>query len=380
MRALIYWTLGGIGGVQRFNALLTKALSELGLSVTILVPSLSDLNNIKIYHGINITKLTGINVIKYKIVDCNNHFCGLLNSFIGNNILTDLANNHDLLFLDSLFLQPFHTNKNKNIIFYLHGAITTPRPRPVFTLKPHRLFLHAFLSLGSKYSILTDAKNVYANSLFTAYLTEKALGIRPKVLYPPIDWELIRRYATHKEPVVSMLARFSSSKGQEFVIRAFSKALSICNSELELVLMGAAEDLTSLSYVKRLMSLSRELGVGRRVRFLVNPSIDTVYRVLGRSTAFIHVRPYEPFGIVVAEAMAAGAVPIVHRSGGPWIDIVQIGKYGVGFVDEEEAALGICRSVELARELGGRVVERAREFSYEVFRERIRNIVEGLNA
>ena len=78
------------------------------------------------------------------------------------------------------------------------------------------------------------------------------------------------------------------------------------------------------------MSLSRELGVGRRVRFLFNPSMDTVYRVLGRSAAFIHVRPYEPLGIVVAEAMAAGAVPIVHRSGGPWIDIVRMGRYGVG--------------------------------------------------
>jgi hypothetical protein len=65
--------------------------------------------------------------------------------------------------------------------------------------------------------------------------------------------------------------------------------------------------------------------------------------------------------------MAAGAVPIVHRLGGPWIDIVQMGRYGVEFVDEE-ATLGICRSVELARELGGRVVERAREFSYEILR------------
>ncbi len=52
-------------------------------------------------------------------------------------------------------------------------------------------------------------------------------------------------------------------------------------------------------------------------------------------------------------------MPIVHRSGGPRIDIVQMGRYGVEFVDEE-TALGICRSVELARELGGRVVERAR--------------------
>jgi len=66
--------------------------------------------------------------------------------------------------------------------------------------------------------------------------------------------------------------------------------------------------------------------------------------------------------------MAASAVPTVHRSG-----------YGVGFVDEEEAALGICRSAKLAGELGGKVVESAREFSCEIFRERVRSIVEGLN-
>jgi len=52
----------------------------------------------------------------------------------------------------------------------------------------------------------------------------------PEILYPPIDWELIHRCVTHKEPIMIMLARFNSSKGQDLVIRAFSKALSICNS------------------------------------------------------------------------------------------------------------------------------------------------------
>ena len=109
-----------------------------------------------------------------------------------------------------------------------------------------------------------------------------------------------------------MLARFSSSKGQDFVIEAFSKAVSICDNEegLELVLMGAADDLASLSYVKHLVKLSRELDISRRVRFMINPSIDTVYRVLGRSTVFIHVRPYEPFGIVVAEQWLPGQYPL----------------------------------------------------------------------
>jgi glycosyltransferase involved in cell wall biosynthesis len=377
MRALVYWSLGGVGGVQRFDALLIKALNELGLDVTVLMPSNVDANTLRRYHGVNFDELRSIKVVRYGVVDCHNQYCSLLNSFVGNNILNELARYHDLLLLDTLFLRPFRAGTR--IVFYLHGAIMTSKPRPVFTLKPHRLFLHGLLSLGSRYDILTRrATRVYANSLFTAYLTENVLGVRPGVLYPPIDTELIRKYAmSNKEPIVSMLARFSSSKGQDFVIEAFSKAVSICDNEegLELVLMGAADDLASLSYVKHLMKLSRELGISRRVRFMINPSIDTVYRVLGRSTAFIHVRPYEPFGIVVAEAMAAGAIPIVHKSGGPWIDIVKMGRYGLGFSNEEEAALGMCRAMEIAKELRDAVMERAREFSYEAFRNRVDAIV-----
>jgi len=74
---------------------------------------------------------------------------------------------------------------------------------------------------------------VYVNSLFTAYLTENALGVRPGVLYPPIDTELIRK-----------LARFSSSKGQDFVIKAFSKAVSICGDEEDLELVLRAPPMT----------------------------------------------------------------------------------------------------------------------------------------
>ena len=63
-------------------------------------------------------------------------------------------------------------------------------------------------------------------------------------------------------------------------------------------------------------------------------------------------------------------MPTVHRLGGPWIDMVQMGRYGVGLVDEE-ATLGICRSVELAREPGGGVAG-MRKFSHEIFRKRRR--------
>ncbi len=51
----------------------------------------------------------------------------------------------------------------------------------------------------------------------------------------------------------------------------------------------------------------------------------------------------------MAETVVASTMPIVHVSGGPRINIVQMGRYGVGFVDVEEVALGICNHVKLAR-------------------------------
>ena len=43
-----------------------------------------------------------------------------------------------------------------------------------------------------------------------------------------------------------------------------------------------------------------------------------------------------PFGIVIADAMAAGAIPAVPKLGVLWHDIIEYGKYGIGYSSSEE--------------------------------------------
>ncbi len=77
-----------------------------------------------------------------------------------------------------------------------------------------------------------------------------------------------------------MFSKFYLSKDQEFVIRTFSKALSICNSEL--LFMDAAEGLTSYMF-SYLMDLSRELSGG------VVEGVQILARDLFRETSHICV-------------------------------------------------------------------------------------------
>jgi hypothetical protein len=75
------------------------------------------------------------------------------------------------------------------------------------------------------------------------------------------------RRSLHALPLLNMFSKLYLSKEQEFVIRTFSKALSICNSEL--LFMDAAEDFTSNTF-SYLIDLSRELsgGVAEGVQIL----------------------------------------------------------------------------------------------------------------
>ena len=108
-----------------------------------------------------------------------------------------------------------------------------------------------------------------------------------------------------------------------------------------------------------------------------------ILELMSQASVYLHPPFAEHFGIAIAEAAAAGLVPVVYRDGGGWADIVSKIDRGLGYTSIEEAAY-IIRSLlnnpGRLKELSARARELAKGFSYELFKERIVEVMKDIIA
>lgn len=93
------------------------------------------------------------------------------------------------------------------------------------------------------------------------------------------------------------------------------------------------------------------------------------------SQVYVHPNAWEPFGISVVEAMAAGCVPVVKRGpGGPWCEILERKeRLGFGYDNAMELAEKII--LALGQKDRGPIVERALQFDKSVFQRKLLDIL-----
>lgn len=149
------------------------------------------------------------------------------------------------------------------------------------------------------------------NSHFTAGLFEQAHGVRLPVVHPPIDVS-DRSYDPADLPARDTLTFFSrivDYKRPEIVLQ-----LAARHPELRCVIMGGVAPVRR-PYFEQLQALARSLGRPDAV-FLDNPSNQRVREELARTRFYVFPGINEHFGMTTVEAIASGAVPFVHDSGG----------------------------------------------------------------
>ncbi len=114
----------------------------------------------------------------------------------------------------------------------------------------------------------------------------------------------------------------------------------------------------------------------RNIEVYIKPPRVNRVELMKQCSILLSTQQDEAFGMVVVEAMSMGCIPVVYRDGGPWTDILEekdgiIGSSYENTLEAQEKIEQILGDGELRAEMRENSVKRSREFSAEVFEEKI---------
>jgi len=207
---------------------------------------------------------------------------------------------------------------------------------------------------------------VLTNSSWTANYICMAYGrCDSKVLYPPIDyWFYHSYYSDRRENIVVTVSRYSPEKHLEAIPRIASQV-----PEAEFYLVGSVSRYSGPVIEK--IRTKAETYKANNFHMVFNASREHLAELLGKAKVYLHPPFPEHFGMAIAEAMSAGAVPVVFKDGGGWTDIVGPFDKSLGYQDLAEAVniikVLLWDSNEL-REKSKKASLHASRFSYEKFK------------
>ncbi|CAJ1035634.1 alpha-1,2-mannosyltransferase, putative [Leishmania guyanensis] len=167
-------------------------------------------------------------------------------------------------------------------------------------------------------------------------------------LYAPCD---VARFAAGSRPpalrnnrIVS-IGQFRPEKNHVLQLEAFHAAVPRLPRDAKLVMIGGVRNADDRKRVAQLNARAKELGVEKQVEIHVNAAVTEVWTELGSCVIGLHTMRDEHFGIVLLEYLAAGCIPLGHRSGGVELDIINSPDLGFLAVTAEEytaAMIEIC--------------------------------------
>jgi glycosyltransferase involved in cell wall biosynthesis len=221
-------------------------------------------------------------------------------------------------------------------------------------------------------------KFIFVNSTFTKNvlcqidndICEKVYVFYPPIPIRPMDKSELIENVSNRRNIVLTVSRFSREKKIEIVMDIAKEV-----NEGEFIIVGSLVDNEYYMYLKRIIEKERI----HNIKLQPNISFEELHSLRAKSKVYLHPMPYEHFGISIVEAMASGCVPVVHRSGGPWYDILERKEiYGYAYSTVNEAIVKIQALLSdpdhyLKKAL--LALERSKTFTYEKFCERLREFL-----
>ncbi len=222
---------------------------------------------------------------------------------------------------------------------------------------------------------------IWANSSVTARAVTAAWGGAPVPVVPAV----IDPVGNPPEPVDRTaqsvaVGTISRGKGYHVLVPWFAQATR-GEARARLIIAGFSGD---PSYLRRLRRAIRAAEADERTTLLSDVPGERLVELYRGSRTILHAAAFEPFGMVVLEAMARGCIPVVLRSAfsGAWVDLLEEGRWGFGFGTPEELGEVLHRLEDepaYAQNESLRAVARAASFDRPRFVARVRELLNGLS-
>jgi len=246
----------------------------------------------------------------------------------------------------------------------------------------YRLFAHLYSFMGSFSQV------VMVNSSWTSNHINSLWKIpnRTSVVYPPCNTTALQELPLQpRETVIISIGQFRPEKDHTLQLESFNVFLKKnpkWKGKIKLVLIGSSRNEEDATRVQKLKDRAKELSIEDDITFEVNVSYDKLRLWLSKALIGVHTMWNEHFGIGIVEFMAAGVIPIAHKSGGPKEDIViDFQGHPTGFLAaiEEEYSQQIERILSMNEDRRNEIQKNARKsasrFSDEEFASRFKNCI-----
>jgi glycosyltransferase involved in cell wall biosynthesis len=395
----------GVGGGVRITLHIANILAERGYKVRLVALSGLPIDTLDRMHGTNLAKYLWKNLyVKYLLDYQQSKYLLRFRLYVYQRyikMLKEVIATYDpdiiVLFDDippiewdsvkARVLLYSHFPYAARLLFNIYDYMDVDRAKP-FSILRERVFrkflLHKYFFVGNIKDLKKDIE-VIANSTITSIFIKKVWNVDSKILFPfiaaPQSVSLKKPLSADlRSNIVVSLGVIAPGKRFGELIDAFNKVMQRIKN-IRLVIMGSLVD---KNYYKYLLRKIKRIGL-ENIFIITDVDEEKKWEILLRAKMYVHMKRFEPFGIAVAEAMYAGAIPIVYKgyTNGPWIDILDKGKYGMGFRTIEELVEAIYSVATLDKnqlgELQEKIFEKAHNFSLEVFKAKFIQLVEGGN-
>jgi glycosyltransferase involved in cell wall biosynthesis len=376
-----YW--GGVGGAQRYVAVVAQLLAR--RHTVEIVHHCQSFDAARVAEGLDVN-FAGIG---FRYVPERQHASWPTNNpwkrlRLETDWCADLSSPYDL-FIDSSDRVPYFCHARRGVLLTHFPLVSFAefhgRQDPAWSRRPLplRAAAAAFQRLEWRRRLATYDLCL-VNSQFTKHWFEERWGPPAQVLYPPLR----EGFAPQpKERLILSIGAFhhSSHKRQDVLVQNFAELCRAGLADWRYVLIGAVgQRPEDRAYVERL----RSAAAGFPIEIRTDVSTAELKELLQRAALLWHAMGYgvdqqrdpgrlEHFGMVITEAMAAGAIPIAFRGGGiP--EMIEHGTNGYLWSDFDElrrATLTAIGDETLRQRTAAAAVERARDFSAATFEARL---------